>query len=359
MRVLFLTKYSKMGASSRYRTFQYLPYLKEKGIYFDVKPLFDDEYLKYKYAYGKTNVSLAFKRILKRIKLILFDSYKYDLLVIEKELIPYFPPIFEYYLNLIGKPFIVDYDDAVWHNYDNNRNKIIRFILKNKIKIVMKLAEVVIGGSEYIINYAKKSGAKKIIKIPTVIDLEKYRCEGKENKKKDKFVIGWIGSPSTSKYILTINEVLAEFTKKYNAIVHLVGFDKKLANKLLFNFKIIDWNEDTEVQEICKFDVGIMPLIDGPFERGKCGLKIIQYMGCKKPVIASSIGENNIIVNHGINGYLVKTYRDWFKYLKLLYYSYDRRITMGINGYNKVKEIYSLQKNIDKYLSLILKYKVK
>ncbi|SNZ06163.1 Glycosyltransferase involved in cell wall bisynthesis [Persephonella hydrogeniphila] len=352
MRVLFLTKYDRLGASSRYRTFQYLPFVKESGIDFDVKPLFNEEYLVYKYKYGRENKFLTLERLFKRIKTVLIDSWKYDLLVIEKELIPYFPPVFEYYLKLIGKPYIVDYDDAVWHNYDNHRKKIIRLILKNKIKTVMKLASVVIGGSEYIIEYAENAESKRIEKIPTVIDLRKYNCA--DEKKEEKFVIGWIGSPSTSKYILRINEPLARFTKRYNAVVHLVGFDKRLKSKLLFDGKIIEWNEHTEVDEICKFDVGIMPLEDGPFERGKCGFKLIQYMGCKKPVIASPVGENNIIVKHGFNGYLAENSEDWFNYLEIFYHSCEIRQKFGKNGFEVVKNFYSLDVTKDSYLSVLL-----
>jgi glycosyltransferase involved in cell wall biosynthesis len=356
MKVLFLTKYEYLGASSRYRTLQYLPFLKKIGIEFKVSPLFSDDYIKYKYKYGKSNKFIVLKNILNRIKTILFDIYKYDLVVIEKELIPYFPPIFEYYLKLIRKPYIVDYDDAIWHNYDKNKNVIIRFLLKNKIKTVMRLSKTVIAGSEYIVNYAKKSGAKKIVKIPTVIDLNKYICEGNENTKlkNNKFIIGWIGSPSTSKYILNINKILSEFTSKYNTIVHLIGFDKRLENKLSFSYRIIDWSEDTEIKEICKFDVGIMPLIDGYFERGKCGFKLIQYMGCKKPVIASPIGENNIIVEHGKNGFLASNSKDWFEYLKILLNHPQKRKILGKNGFLKVKEKYSLKKAKEKYISLII-----
>jgi len=352
MKVLFLPKYDRLGASSRYRTFQYLSFVKEAGIDYDVKPLFNEEYLVYKYKHGRENKFLTLKRLFKRVKAILVDSWKYDLLVIEKELIPYFLPIFEYYLKLIGKPYVVDYDDAVWHNYDNNRRKIVRILLKNKIKTVMKLASVVIGGSEYIIEYAKNAGSKKIEKIPTVIDLRKYNCVDQE--KGEKFVIGWIGSPSTSRYVLSINEALAKFTEKYNAIVHLIGFDKKLEDKLLFNGKIIEWSEQTEVDEICKFDVGIMPLEDGPFERGKCGFKLIQYMGCKKPVIASPVGENNIIVKHGVNGYLAKYPEDWFKYLELFYSSFDIRRKLGEKGFETVQKFYSLNVTKDRYISVLL-----
>ena len=351
MKILFLTKYEYLGASSRYRTLQYLPYVKETGFEFDVLPLFNDKYLEYKYTYGKANILIALGRLLKRIKTVLLDSYKYDLLVIEKELVPYFPPVFEYYLKLIKKPYILDYDDAVWHNYDSHRKWWVRKLLGNKIKYVMKNAQIVIGGSKYIIDYAKKARAKKVVKIPTSIDLEKYKCNN--NEKRNKFIIGWIGSPATSKYILSLNNVLADFTKNYDSIVHLIGFDKKLEDKLLFNFKIIDWSEKTEVQKIYKFDVGIMPLTDSPFERGKCGFKLIQYMGCKKPVIASPIGENKIIVEHGINGYLAKSETEWLEFLTLLYNAKDLRDKLGESGYEKVKKQYSLEENKNKYLHTI------
>ena len=351
MKILFLTKYEYLGASSRYRTLQYLPYVKEAGFEFDVSPLFNDKYLEYKYSHGKANMLVTLGRLLRRMKTVLFDTFKYDLLVIEKELVPYFPPVFEYYLKFIRKNYIVDYDDAIWHNYDSHKKQWVRKLLGNKIKYVMKNAQIVIGGSEYIIDYAKKAGAKKVVKIPTSIDLEKYKCEN--DGKKDKFIIGWIGSPATSKYILNLNNVLADFTKNYDSIVHLVGFDKKLEDELLFDLKIIDWSEEKEVQEICKFDVGIMPLTDSPFERGKCGFKLIQYMGCKKPVIASPVGENKIIVEHQINGYLAKSETEWLEFLTLLHNAKDLRDKLGVNGYEKVKMHYSLEENKNKYLHTI------
>jgi len=326
MKILFLTKYEYLGASSRYRTLQYLPYVRESGFEFDVLPLFNDKYLEYKYAYGKTNILITLGRLFKRMRTVLFDSYKYDLLVIEYELVPYFPAFFEYYLKLIKTSYILDYDDAVWHNYDNHKNWWVRKFLGNKLN-------------------------KKVVKIPTSIDLERYRCESDE--KKGKFIIGWIGSPATSKYILNINNVLSNFTKEYNAIVHLIGFDKKLQDKLLFNHKIIDWNEETEVQEICKFDIGIMPLSNSPFEIGKCGFKLIQYMGCKKPVIASPVGENKIIVEHGVNGYLAQNSQEWYNYLKILYNSSNLRKKLGGKGYEKVVEKYSLEVTKEIYLNVL------
>jgi len=353
MKILFLTKYDYMGASSRYRTLQYLPYLKEQNIDFDVKPLFSDAYLRYKYANGKENKLITIKSILKRIFVVLFEASKYDILVIEKELIPYFPPILEWYLKLRKIPYILDYDDAVWHNYDNHKKAIVRFLFKNKIASVIKNAKSVIAGSEYIKAFAQQFN-NNVHKIPTVIDMNKYQCSTKKNDM-DKFIVGWIGSPSTSKYILYISEALKRFTDEYDAIVHLVGFDFKLSSKIGFRYKIIPWSETTEVAEICKFDVGIMPLVDKPFERGKCGFKLIQYMGCKKPVIASSVGENNIIVEDGINGFLVNNENEFYEKLKFFYANRNIAKEFGINGFKKVNKFYSLQESQKNYLKVLKK----
>lgn len=356
MKVLFLPKHEYMGASSRYRTLQYIPFLKEKNIDYDISPLFSDEYLKYKYENGKENKLITIKRILKRIKTILIDAPKYDVLVIEKELIPYFPPLLEYYLKFRKISYIVDYDDAVWHNYDKHRIFLVRAFLKYKIKTVMDNATTIIGGSEYIIDYAKHSKCQNIVKIPTVIDIEKYKCNKTYNEE-NLFILGWIGSPSSSQYILEINDMLKNFTTKYNAIVHLVGFDKKLANKLDFKYKIIPWSEKSEVEEICKFNVGIMPLSDTPFERGKCGFKLIQYMGCNKTVIASSVGENNHIIKDNKTGFLVRNNNEWFNTLVKLYNSKKLCIEMGNLAYESILNNYSLHAVQNKYLDTIMKEK--
>lgn len=351
MKILFLPKHEYMGASSRYRTLQYLPYIKEQNICFDVKPLFSDDYLKYKYKYGKENKTITLKRILGRIKTVLFDASEYDVLVIEKELIPYTPAILEWYLKFRKIPYIVDYDDAVWHNYDLHRKSIVRFLFKNKISTVMKYATSIIAGSEYIKDYAIKFN-KNIHKIPTVIDISKYQCVDVNNKS-DKFIVGWIGSPSSSQYILSVSDTLKKFTDEYHAIVHLIGFDLKLLSQLLFKYEVIPWSEESEVLEICKFDVGLMPLIDSYFERGKCGFKLIQYMGCKKPVIASPTGENSVIVEENINGFLANSEKEFYEHLKFLYNHQDEGVDFGINGFEKVDKYYTLQVAQKQYIDAI------
>lgn len=351
MRILFLPKHELKGASSRYRTLQYLPYLDEKKCIYTIEPLFSDKYLEYKYNYGKENKLITLRCILKRIIIILTQALNYDILVIEKELLPYFPPFLEYYLKLTKIPYVVDYDDAVWHNYDQHRIPIIRKLLGKKIETIIRNSTATIVGSEYLRNYSLNVLAKNVFKIPTVIDLNKYHDI--KSTKNDEFIVGWIGSPSSSRYILELDEVLKIFTNEFNAVVNLIGFDRSLKKDLNFKFNIIDWNEETEVEEMYKFDIGIMPLTNTPFEKGKCGFKLIQYMGCRKPVIASPIGENNIIVDDNINGFLADNERYWLKYLTFFYKNKDQVHKFGENGFDKVKKYYSLENNQEKYLEII------
>lgn len=348
MKVLFLTKHEYLGASSRYRTLQYLPYLKNMGVYYKISPLFRDTYLKYKYQNGHENRFETFLSILNRIKVILIYSSKYDLLVIEKELLPYFPPFLEILIKLKKIPFILDYDDAVWHNYDKNKSWYFRKFLINKFPFIIRNAELVICGSNYILDYASLF-TKKLYKIPTVIDINRYRTNDFHSE--HKFVVGWIGSPSSSKYLTTINNVLKEFSKNASVKIHLVGFNNNLKPYLDFKCNIIEWSEETEIQEIKKFDVGIMPLPDTSFERGKCGFKLVQYMGCSKPVIASPVGENKIIVEHGINGFLANSESEWLTFLNLLFKDKKRAQLIGQQGFLKVLKSYSLSECQKDYLN--------
>jgi glycosyltransferase involved in cell wall biosynthesis len=163
-------------------------------------------------------------------------------------------------------------------------------------------------------------------------------------------IIGWIGSQSTFKYLLTIKEVLKRLIAEYNVFVHIVGAKDTLG---LGEHEIhADWSEETEVASILKFDVGIMPLIDTPWEQGKCAYKLIQYMGCGIPVVASAVGMNNKVVKHDYSGFLVKSETEWFNYLEKYTIDSNLRKEHGENGREIVENKYCLQKQLHKYLEI-------
>jgi len=349
MKILYLTKYSRNGASSRLRSYQYFPLLEKEGLLVTVKPFFDEDYLNNLYSKKKiSNLKLVYY-YLKRFS-ILFTIVNYDKVVIEKELFPYFFSWFEKLLFLTKIKYILDYDDAVFHNYDLSENKFIRFFLKNKIDNIMKYSDCVLAGNDYLAEKAKQSGAKKIILFPTVIDIEKY-----QNKyvsiNHSKIIIGWIGSPSTFKYMKGLSNVFEKIISEIPFEIHIIGSTEE------FDFKgsvsYFKWSELDEVAMISNFDIGIMPLENSPWELGKCAYKLIQYMGCAKPVVASNVGMNNTVVDDGINGFLVKNEDEWIKKLTILLNDANLRNQFGENGRKKVEQEYSLYHNLQTLIPLL------
>jgi glycosyltransferase involved in cell wall biosynthesis len=347
MKILYFTKYTRKGASSRLRGYQYFPYLEKQGIEIAVSPFFDDNYLGNLYA-KKSTLKQVLKAYLQRF-FTLWTVYKYDCLVIEYELFPYFPAWFEQLFYLFSKKYIVDYDDAIFHNYDLHPNPIIRFILKNKIDKVMKYSHCVIAGNTYLKEKAMLSGAKTIQIIPTVIDINRYYVKDTYTSS-DKVVIGWIGTNSTFKYVKTIAKILKQLIEKYNIMIYIVGASESL--DLGENEKHIVWSEENEVQSILLFDIGIMPLEDSDWEKGKCGYKIVQYMACAIPVVASAVGANKDIVSHGSNGFLVSELDEWRDSLEQYIRNSELRRQHGINGRFFVENKYCVQKQLGQYIDI-------
>lgn len=347
MKIIFLPKYARIGASSRLRTYQYLDAVRAAGHELRIYPLFGDNYLAARYKGGVRYLQLIsayFARLLR-----LFSLGAYDLVVIEKELFPYFPAFFESLLGWAGMRYIVDYDDAIFHNYDRSKYGIVRFLLGNKIAIVMKNATLVIAGNAYLAQKAMAAGAKRVELLPTVIDVERYGIK-QPSEPTARFTIGWIGTPFTFKYVKTLTEVFKQLSAHYPITLHLIGAPQGLG---LLNEKVIPWSEETEVAEIQEFDIGIMPLDDSPWEQGKCAYKLIQYMGCGIPVVASPIGMNTSVVREGENGFLAVSEQEWYSALEKLILDAALRRKMGAAGYSSVQEHYSLAKAAERYISFL------
>jgi glycosyltransferase involved in cell wall biosynthesis len=348
MEILLLSRYENLGASSRVRLFQYIPYLDKEGIKVDIAPLFSNGYINNLYEKGSKPLIYVLPAYGKRL-LSLLNVKRFDLLWIEKELFPMLPAWIEKLLVKLRIPYIVDYDDAIFHNYDLNKNILIRTFLKNKIDSVMKNAAIVIVCNDYLAERALKAGAKKVEYLPSVVDLEKYKFSDEFSP--DVFRIGWIGSPSTSKYLKLIHKPLQEFCSKHNARLILIGSSKTDLPGV--PLEIREWREDTEVENIQDFDAGIMPLPDEPWERGKCGYKIIQYMACGRPVVASPVGVNKKLITDGVNGFKPITQEEWNNALKELFEDINLRKTMGSAGRKIVEEKYSLQITAPKLVNIL------
>lgn len=340
-RILVLTKYPRMGASSRLRTLQYLPLLEEQGFEFTVQSLFDDAYLKNLYSHQGRSKSVIGKLYLKRF-LTLFAIKSYDAIWIEKEIFPYLPAFAEQFLALFGINYVVDYDDAIFHNYDLSNNKFVRFFLAKKIDKVMKNASYVLAGNSYLAERARHAGAKRIQLLPTVV--EHLRYQKSHQLLKDVLIVGWIGSPSTQKYIVDILPELLIVHQQHPFRLLLVGATGDIHKELMgLDVDVRDWHEQTEAELISIMDVGIMPLKNGPWEKGKCGYKLIQYMACGVPVVASDVGVNCEIIQNETAGLLAKKKSDWSDALLQLLGSTELRKRYGRVGSYIVESKYSIQ----------------
>ena len=206
MKILLLSRYGPLGASSRVRSYQYIPYLKAHGIDVTVASLLGDDYLRKFYSGRVNHLSARIGPYFQRL-FALSKSRRFDLLWIEKELSPWLPSWCEVLIARLRIPYIVDYDDANFHNYDAHSNILVRKLLGNKIDAVMRNAALVIAGNEYLVTRAKKAGARRVEYLPTVVDLERYSV--RNNVENSFFTIGWIGSPATVKYLEMIRPVLS------------------------------------------------------------------------------------------------------------------------------------------------------
>ena len=351
MKILLLTRYDQSGPSSRYRFYQFLPYLEKESFEISISSLFNDKYVKNLYSnHQKTTFLNPLSCYIKRTSQILFN-HSFDLVWMEKEAFPWIPAFLEIALYKKSVPYITDYDDAVFHRYDLHSNSMIRSLLSKKIERIMARSSVVVAGNQYIADHAKKNRVTRVEILPTVLDLSKYRV--KETYDSSCFIIGWVGSPSTSRHLNIAARALTEYCRNENVEFRAMGALQSDLDEI--PGKLIPWNAETETEALTRFDVGIMPLPNTPWERGKCGFKIIQYMAAGLPVIASPVGVNSEIVEHGVNGFLARDTNEWIKYFEILKDDPDFGRKMGARGRKKVEENYSLDVIAPRLISIFKK----
>lgn len=338
-RLLVLSRYSRMGASSRLRTLQYNTWLSDAGFEPEYAALFDDRYLKRLYSGQGTKSDLLSyygNRISK-----LSEAPKPKLIWVEYEALPWLPWIVERALLPTSVPIVSDYDDAVFHRYDQHRITPLRWLLGKKIDRMMQGSQLVTAGNEYLAGRARHAGAARVEIVPTVVDLSNYplltNTFGEASLR-----VGWIGTPETwAAFGESIYNQLDDTLINHGTRFLAIG--AQLEPETAGSLDIVPWSEDSEVSAIQSMDIGIMPLTDTPWTHGKCGYKLIQYMACGLPVVASPVGVNKDIVEHGVNGFLAESEEEWRSAIKTLLSNKDLRHRMGEAGRRKVEEEYSLQ----------------
>lgn len=339
MNILLLSRYTRMGASSRLRTMQYLPALAREGFNVQVAPFFDDAYLHALYA-GQRAQGSKIGYVSQRIRQMRRRP-KPDLIWLEYEALPWVPWLIERTVLPRGVLIVSDYDDAVFHRYDKHRLGAVRTILGRKIELVMAGSALVMAGNPYLSDHARQSGAPRVETVPTVVDLDAYQVRlntAVENSPR----VGWIGTPQTwQAFANPIHNILDPLLAKQGAQFIAVGAGMQADTN--GTLEVLPWTEESEGTLIRSMDIGVMPLPDTPWTRGKCGYKLIQYMACGLPVVASPVGVNREIVEHGVNGFLAETDAEWRSAIETLLADAELRRRMGAAGRKKVEDHYSLQ----------------
>jgi glycosyltransferase involved in cell wall biosynthesis len=336
MKVLFLTRHGSAAASCRHRVLQYVPFLERAGIQCTVSPFFDNAYSEEYRRNGHKSRVGALRGIGRRLAAV-SRARSFDVAVIHTELLPFVPAAVERWLLDTRVPLVLDYDDAFFHRYERHRLAAVRWVLGRKIARLAEMVRLVIAGSEYLAAYARREGAEVAV-IPTTVDLARYPSEPAETVE-DVFTLGWVGSPSTTDHLEHLLPELRAAAARRPFKLLTIGARPFDAGGLLT--EQVEWREDTEVAELSRCHVGIMPLPDSPWNRGKCGFKLIQAMACWKPVIASPVGANNEIVRSDCG--LLALPGEWAVAIGRLRDDADTRRRMGVAGRTRVECDYSLQ----------------
>src|SRR4051812_25135323 len=266
--VLVLTRYERLGASSRIRFLQFLPTLERQGFAFDVRPLLDNAYVASLYGGPKVGAGNIISSYWRRFS-ALRRRMRYDVVWLEKEALPWLPTWLEI-ARLEGLPYVVDYDDAWFHRYESHW---LRPLLGHKIDAVMRVAHTVVAGNDYLARRARQAGARHVEIVPTAIDLNRYPKLA-EAPGGDALTIGWIGIPLNVHYLAMIAPALCAASATMPIRLHVVGATVP-AEFGSISAESFPWSEDTEISRIAQFDVGVMSLGDTPWERGKCAYKLL------------------------------------------------------------------------------------
>lgn len=298
MRVLFLTKYGAAGPSSRYRVFQYLPMLEAAGVRCDVSPLLGKRWLAAGWEGRRRFPPVA--SLLRRLGGLL-TARRYDLIVVQKDLAPWMPPLFEMLLERSGVPIVYDIDDAVWLRYDGAPFSFLR----GKIPRLVAASDAVLAGNAYLREYARERGGEAIL-FPTVVDVDRYRPAGPAG---DRPIVGWIGSPATVCFLEMIAGALRAAASAGPFRLLVIGAPGFSLPGL--DVEAVPWSEDAEARELARCSAGIMPLPDTPWAQGKCGLKLLQYLAAGLPVVSSPTGGATDILTDGVDGIIARDGGGW------------------------------------------------
>ena len=338
--VLAFTVKPRASADTRYRILQYEALAKQDDVVIEHRSLINAMYDRWQ----TKDVHLLLRTLIYPVLLalrfwqVLFQAPKYDAIWICREMAPFGPPILEQLLLRTCKRVILDVDDAL-HISEKVSSRLIPRLLRDNGKFarMAHAYSAIICGSRNLADYYSQYSANVSV-IPTVVDADRYA--GITPVPSPVVRIGWIGTPLNRHNVEILRPALTQLARERFFELVLVGLNETL-DWSLPAIRYVEWNLQEELTFFAHFDIGVMPLQDSAFARGKCAFKLIQYMAAGLPVVASPVGANCEVVQDGINGYLAETDEDWTSRLRKLIDDAGLRVRMGANGRTVVRQSYS------------------
>jgi len=344
VRVLALSPFPEEGAGCRFRIAQYIPYLRDAGFEVTISPFYTPEFFRQVYKPGNyVRKALSFLPLAARRLFELNSLDDYDLVFLYREAIPLGPPLIERAIARRGTPIVLDFDDAIFMGNVSEANRAIAF-LKNpgRVAEVVGLSARVVVGNEFLASYARRF-SDKVSVLPTVVDTSRFvpRAPAAEEPGRE-LVVGWIGSPTTFPYLKDLAPLLAEVAKKHRFRLKVSGAGKPV-NFPGVQVDEVPWSLANEVSLFNTCDIGVYPLTDDDWARGKCGFKAIQCMACGVPVVAAAVGVNREIITDGVDSFLASTPAEWLEKLGRLLSDPELRARMAVAGRQTIEQRYSLK----------------
>lgn len=342
-RVLALSPIPEEGAGCRFRISQFVPYLESAGYEVTISPFFTPRFFRQVYRPGHyvkkilafTGLTLGRLRSLRRLS-------QYDVVIVYREAFPIGPPLIERWLSRPGRPPIVyDFDDAVFLPNVSDANRfIVSLKWAGKVPEIMRLSARVIAGNPFLAKVARTYNAS-VVTIPTCVDTHKF-VPRTNPVPSTPLTVGWIGSPTTAPYLSMLRGVFTNLQARtpFQLKVSGAASDVTIDGVPVVN---VPWSLADEVTLFNSCDVGVYPLTDDEWSRGKCGFKAIQFMSCGVPVVASAVGVNLEIIEDGVNGFLASSPEEWETKLHRLLIDAPLRARLAAAGRRTVEERYSLR----------------
>lgn len=267
----------------------------------------------------------------------------FDLLWVEKDLLPWLPYWVENVVLPRNLPIVMDIDDAVFHLYGDCSGWVLNRLLRNKFPRLAHRMHAVFAGSPYLFKQLTTMGYRNVLLVPSVVDLKNF-CGGSDRKRnRERIVICWIGTPTTAPYLYGIKDALASLVESRS--VEIVAIGAREEQLIGLPVRSLAWSEATQYALLSDMDIGIMPLPDLPFERGKCAYKIVQYLAAGLPVVGSPVGANVELLKE-VGGILARSTEDWVKGLTSLVDDPSLRHSLGVAGRDLVRRRYSVQSQL-------------